>query len=85
MADVTMYTAQNCGFCLRAAQLLQRKGVTALVKIDIDSQPGARESMITRTGRRSVPQIFIGETHVGGYDDLLALDRDGRLDVLLTQ
>lgn len=85
MAKVTMYSTQWCPFCQRAEQLLQRKGVTELTKIEIDRTPAEREAMITRTGRRSVPQVFIGNTHVGGYDDLLALDRNGRLDALLEQ
>lgn len=85
MAKVTMYSTQWCPFCQRAEQLLQRKGVTELTKIEIDREPTERETMIARTGRRSVPQVFIGNTHVGGYDDLLALDRDGRLDTLLAQ
>lgn len=85
MAKVTMYSTQWCPFCQRAEQLLQRKGVTELTKIEIGRTPVEREAMITRTGRRSVPQVFIGNTHVGGYDDLLALDRDGRLDALLEQ
>lgn len=85
MAKVTMYSTQWCPFCQRAEQLLQRKGVTELTKIEIDRAPAEREAMITRTGQRSVPQVFIGNTHVGGYDDLLALDRNGRLDALLAQ
>ena len=83
MTEVTMYGTQWCPFCRRAEQLLQRKGVTDLKKIAVDLEPGQLEIMIARTGRRSVPQIFIGEAHVGGYDDLAALDRGGELDVLL--
>ncbi|NMM27782.1 MAG: glutaredoxin 3 [Glaciimonas sp.] len=85
MAKVIMYNTQWCPFCQRAEQLLQRKGVTEITMIDIDREPGERVVMIARTGRRSVPQIYVGETHVGGYDDLSALDRAGRLDVLLAQ
>jgi glutaredoxin 3 len=66
-----------------AEKLLLKKGVTALEKILIDRDPVQRESMMSRTGRRTVPQIYIGETHVGGYDDLVALDRAGKLDPLL--
>ena len=66
-----------------AEKLLQKKGVVNLEKILIDRDPAQREIMMTRTGRRTVPQIYIGETHVGGYDDLVALDRAGQLDPLL--
>ena len=66
-----------------AEKLLQKKGVANLEKILIDQDPAQREIMMTRTGRRTVPQIYIGETHVGGYDDLVALDRAGQLDPLL--
>ena len=66
-----------------AEKLLQKKGVANLEKILIDRDPAQRELMMTRTGRRTVPQIYIGETHVGGYDDLIALDRAGQLDPLL--
>jgi len=66
-----------------AEKLLLKKGVSNLEKILIDRDPAQREAMMTRTGRRTVPQIYIGETHVGGYDDLVALDRAGQLDPLL--
>jgi glutaredoxin 3 len=66
-----------------AEKLLQKKGVANLEKILIDRDPAQREIMMTRTGRRTVPQIYVGETHVGGYDDLVALDRAGQLDPLL--
>ena len=66
-----------------AEKLLNKKGVARLEKILIDRDPAQREIMMTRTGRRTVPQIYIGETHVGGYDDLVALDRAGQLDPLL--
>ncbi len=66
-----------------AEKLLHKKGVANLEKILIDRDPAQREAMMTRTGRRTVPQIYIGETHVGGYDDLVALDRAGKLDTLL--
>jgi glutaredoxin 3 len=66
-----------------AEKLLQKKGVAQLEKILIDADPAQREVMMTRTGRRTVPQIYIGDYHVGGYDDLAALDRAGKLDALL--
>ncbi len=83
MPQVTMYSTQVCPYCVMAEKLLQRKGVPHLEKILIDQDPAQREVMMTRTGRRTVPQIYIGETHVGGYDDLVALDRAGKLDPLL--
>jgi len=83
MPQVTMYSTQVCPYCGMAEKLLQKKGVADLEKILIDRDPAQRELMMTRTGRRTVPQIYIGETHVGGYDDLVALDRAGKLDPLL--
>lgn len=83
MNEVTMYSTQRCPFCQQAEQLLKRKGVDDLKKIAVDREPDLLQTMIARTGRRSVPQIFIGEVHVGGYDDLAALDRAGQLDALL--
>ena len=83
MPEVTMYGTQNCPFCRRAEELLKTKGVDNLKKIAVDRDPELLQTMMARTGRRSVPQIFIGELHVGGYDDLAALDRAGRLDALL--
>ena len=83
MPPVTMYSTQVCPYCVMAEKPLQKKGVANLVKILIDRDPAQREIMMTRTGRRTVPQIYIGETHVGGYDDLVALDRAGQLDPLL--
>jgi glutaredoxin 3 len=78
-----MYTTSWCGYCARARRLLQSKGV-AFEEIDVDSQPGARAEMVSRSGgRRTVPQIFIGATHVGGSDQLLGLEATGRLDALL--
>lgn len=85
MTEVTMYSTQICPFCRRAEQLLKGKGIDDLKKIRVDLEPDQMDIMIARTGRRSVPQIFIGDTHVGGYDDLAALDRAGRLDALLQQ
>ena len=83
MNAVRMYTTQVCPFCIQAKTLLTRRGVTQIEEIRIDLDAGARERMVEITGRRSVPQIFIGPTHVGGCDDLIALDRSGRLAALL--
>jgi glutaredoxin 3 len=77
-----MYVADWCPYCSRARSLLEGKGV-AVEEIDVEAVAGAREEMRARSGRDTVPQIFIGETHVGGSDELEALDADGRLDVLL--
>ena len=83
MTPVMMYSTQVCPYCVMAEKLLQKKGVNHLQKILIDVDATQREEMMSRTGRRTVPQIFIGERHVGGYDDLVALDRAGELDDLL--
>ena len=83
MARVIMYATEVCPYCVRAEQLLRRKGVTEIEKIRIDLDPARSEEMTARTGRRTVPQIFIGDTHVGGCDDLHDLDRRGGLDPLL--
>ena len=83
MPQVTMYSTQVCPYCVMAEKLLQKKGVANLEKILIDRDPAQREAMMTRTGRRTVPQIYIGDRHIGGYDDLAALDRAGGLDPLL--
>ncbi len=80
---VLMYSSAVCPYCIRAEQLLKSKGVAEIEKIRIDLDPVQREQMMERTGRRTVPQIYIGTTHVGGYDDLAALDRAGKLDPLL--
>ncbi|MFA9440675.1 glutaredoxin 3 [Uliginosibacterium sp. sgz301328] len=80
---VLMYATGVCPYCVRAEQLLRRKGVTEIEKIRVDMDPQQRAFMMERTGRRTVPQIFIGETHVGGCDDLYALEHEGRLDALL--
>jgi len=83
MTDVTIYTRSWCGYCHAAKDLLARKGVP-FMEIDIERTPGAREAMIGRAGgRATVPQIFVGSTHVGGYDDFAALDRQGGFDPLL--
>ena len=84
MAAVKMYTTQVCPYCVRAEQLLRRKGVTEIEKILIDRDPAQRDEMMRLTGRRTVPQIFIGDTHVGGYDDMMALHRAGKLEPLLS-
>ena len=83
MPSVLMYSTRVCPYCVMAEKLLQKKGVAHLEKILIDADPTQRETMMTRTGRRTVPQIYIGDHHVGGYDDLAALDRAGKLDALL--
>lgn len=83
MVRVVMYCTEVCPYCVRAEHLLQRKGVREIEKIRVDLQPELRVAMTEKTGRRTVPQIYIGETHVGGYDDLAALDRAGKLDELL--
>ena len=83
MAAVLMYTSSVCPYCIRAERLLNSKGVTAITKIRVDLEPEKRTEMMARTGRRTVPQIYIGDTHVGGYDDLAALDQAGGLDALL--
>ena len=85
MAKVTMYSTGVCPYCLMAERLLKAKGVAEIEKVRVDLEPGRRAEMMERTGRRTVPQIYIDEFHVGGYDDLVALDRAGRLDPLLKQ
>ncbi|MDR0251522.1 MAG: glutaredoxin 3 [Burkholderiales bacterium] len=80
---ITMYSTAVCPYCQRAEMLLKSKGVTEITKIRIDEAPEKRDEMIAKTGRRTVPQIFIGDTHVGGFDDLAALDRAGGLEPLL--
>lgn len=82
MAEITMYTRDWCPYCRRAKELLQSKG-QSWREIDIEQQPGARDEMMKRSGRHTVPQIWIGETHVGGFDNLDALEKGGKLDTLL--
>lgn len=82
-ASVRMYTTAVCPYCQRAKQLLKARGVEQIEEIRIDTDPQARDHMMQTTGRRTVPQIFIGETHVGGCDDLIALDGRGGLLPLL--
>ena len=75
MPDITMYCTAVCPYCIRAEALLKQRGVEHINKIRIDLEPGQKAVMMERTGRRTVPQIYIGDRHVGGYDDLAALDR----------
>ena len=83
MTNVKMYTTQTCPFCVRAKMLLKQRGVSQIEEIRVDLHPAERDAMVARTGRRTVPQIFIGDTHVGGCDDLVALDQRGALAPLL--
>jgi glutaredoxin 3 len=83
MQTVKMYTTAVCPYCIRAKQILQAKGVRAIEEVRVDMQPEERLKMMEITGRRTVPQIFIGDTHVGGCDDLIALDSRGGLVPLL--
>lgn len=83
MQNVKMYTTGFCPYCTRAKQVLQSKGVAQIEEIRIDTDPEARRHMMDITGRRTVPQIFVGDTHVGGCDDLIALDGQGGLVPLL--
>lgn len=82
-AQVLMYSTAVCPYCQRAEMLLKARGVTEIEKVRIDLDPSRRDEMVEKTGRRTVPQIFIGSTHVGGFDDLSALDREGKLTPLL--
>jgi glutaredoxin 3 len=83
MAAVKMYSTGVCPYCQMAERLLQSKGVASIEKIRVDLDPARRDEMVEKTGRRTVPQIYIGETHVGGFDDLSALDKAGGLAKLL--
>lgn len=85
MNKVIMYCTEVCPYCVRAEQLLKRKGITDIEKIRVDLQPEMRDIMIQKTGRRTVPQIYINGEHVGGFDDMAALDRAGKLDVMLNK
>lgn len=82
-APVTMYSTAVCPYCVQAERLLRAKGVQEIAKVRVDLDPARRVEMVQKTGRRTVPQIWIGDTHVGGYDDLVALDRAGGLAPLL--
>jgi glutaredoxin 3 len=83
MQSVKMYTTAVCPFCIRAKQILKSKGVDTIDEVRIDIDPAARNHMMETTGKRTVPQIYIGSTHVGGCDDLIALDKAGELVPLL--
>ena len=85
MAKVVMYTTAVCPYCIRAEQLLKRKGISEIEKIRVDLEPELRVAMTEKTGRRTVPQIYINGEHVGGYDDLAELNLDGKLDELLSK
>jgi len=80
---VTMYTTAVCPYCIQAERFLHARGVANIDMVRVDLDPGLRRAMMARTGRRTVPQIYIGDYHVGGYDDLVALDHAGRLAPLL--
>ena len=80
---IMMYSTAVCPYCVRAERLLRARGVADIAKVRVDLEPARRQEMMQKTGRRTVPQIYIGETHVGGYDDLVALDRAGQLEMLL--
>ena len=82
-AQVVMYSTAVCPYCVRAERLLEAKGVTTIEKIRVDLDPEQRMLMMQKTGRRTVPQIYIGDTHVGGFDDLHALEQAGKLEPLL--
>ncbi len=85
MANVIMYTTGYCPYCANAERLLQSKGVTEINKIQIDTDPTLRMEMMEKTGRRTVPQIYIDDQHIGGFDDLRALDLAGGLEPLLSK
>lgn len=85
MAKVLMYTTAVCPYCVRAEQLLHRKGITEIEKVRVDLQPELRAEMMQKTGRRTVPQIYINGKHVGGFDDLAELNVAGELDELLAK
>jgi glutaredoxin 3 len=85
MAKITMYSTAVCPYCVAAEKLLRSKGVAEIDKIRVDLDPQQRALMMEKTGRRTVPQIYINETHVGGFDDLSALEHAGKLDPLLAQ
>ncbi|MBA2660020.1 MAG: glutaredoxin 3 [Nitrosospira sp.] len=84
MMKVVMYSSGFCPYCIRAERMLRARGVAEIEKIRIDLNPARRAEMVEKTGRRTVPQIYIGDTHVGGYDDLAQLDRNDGLTRLLT-
>jgi glutaredoxin 3 len=82
-ATITMYATAICPYCVQAERLLRAKGVADIAKVRVDLDPERRLEMMQKTGRRTVPQIYIGGVHIGGYDDLVALDRAGKLAPLL--
>lgn len=83
MIEVTMFSSETCRYCDLAESMLSRKGVLKIKKILVNHDEDSIKEMMSKTGRRTTPQIFIGDRHVGGFDDLVALDRDGSLDTLL--
>ena len=83
MTDVMRYSTAICPYCVRAEQLLRARGVADIAKVRVDLEPARRAEMAQKTGRRTVPQIYVGGVHVGGYDDLVVLDRAGKLQALL--
>lgn len=83
MAHIIMYSTAVCPYCIRAERLLNQKGISDIEKIRVDLDPSRRDEMIEKTQRRTVPQIFIDGLHIGGFDDLAALDHAGKLDPLL--
>lgn len=84
MAHVTIYTTQTCPYCIRAKSLLKNKGINDITEIDVSGDDALRAAMTEKAGgRKTVPQIFIGSTHIGGFDDMAKLDREGKLDSLL--
>ena len=85
MAKVLMYSTAVCPYCIRAEQLLKRKGVHEVEKLRVDLQPELRMEMVKQTGRRTVPQIYVNDVYIGGYDDLASLDHAGGLDELLSR
>jgi glutaredoxin 3 len=84
MPPIVMYTTAMCPYCIQAERYLRNKGVADIDKVRVDLEPARRQEMMQRTGRRTVPQIYIGDTHVGGFDDLVALDHAGGLQPLLS-
>ena len=85
MPAVKMFTTQSCPFCVRAKALLMQRGVAQIDEVRVDLHPAERDTMVQLTGRRTVPQIFIGDTHIGGCDDLFALDQRGGLVPMLAE
>ena len=84
MAPVTVYTSSFCGFCMRALDLLQRRGIE-YTEISVEDSPGIRDELVARSGRRMLPQIYLGERYLGGAEELAAMDRSGELDRLLAE